>query len=394
MKTLFQSNKAGLGANPLAPCKVLLGHLAARGDCLYATTVAKQIKKDFPNCHLTWAIGSMAKSIIEHNPYVDEVWEIPLDNHTQVKQAWEEFEKLAYQKKEEGLFDSVFFTQISPANFKFFDGTVRASIFRGYPYPITVSLSPVLRLSPQEIERVKDFITAHEIQRYKYVILFEYSSFSGQSFVTLDFALEVGTSLIANNNDDICIILTSGTSFISPSKEIIDGSCLSFRENAELTKYCTLFIGSSSGISWLTTSDWAKTLPTIQLLKKKTSVFASMEHDFQYFGISSASVLEMTECTPVILCKCVKTIFEEGFDIAKRLFHEKMVPDFDLYFEIISQASYKDRILSGCITLKRYGITWAFFKAFLQRELQNTFKKVLLKMYIQACTALKKCLNR
>ncbi len=61
--------------------KILLGQLGRRGDCLYATAVARQIKEDFPVCHLTWAISSMCRPVIDNNPYVDKIWELPLKNN-------------------------------------------------------------------------------------------------------------------------------------------------------------------------------------------------------------------------------------------------------------------------------------------------------------------------
>ena len=59
-----------------SPQKILLVQLFSNGDCLYATTVARQIKKDFPNCHLTWAIANFCKAIIFNNPYIDEIREV------------------------------------------------------------------------------------------------------------------------------------------------------------------------------------------------------------------------------------------------------------------------------------------------------------------------------
>ena len=60
-----------------APKKILLLQLMSNGDCLYATAIARQIKEDNPGCQLTWAIASFCKTIIDGNPYVDAVWEIP-----------------------------------------------------------------------------------------------------------------------------------------------------------------------------------------------------------------------------------------------------------------------------------------------------------------------------
>ena len=57
---------------------IALVHLASNGDILYATAIARQIKEiDFPNCNLTWVVSSSGKKILENNPYVDEIIEIP-----------------------------------------------------------------------------------------------------------------------------------------------------------------------------------------------------------------------------------------------------------------------------------------------------------------------------
>ena len=53
------------------PKKILLVQLFSNGDCLFATAVARQVKTDFPNCNLTWAIAAFCKNIIALNPYVD-----------------------------------------------------------------------------------------------------------------------------------------------------------------------------------------------------------------------------------------------------------------------------------------------------------------------------------
>ena len=146
-----------------APKRILLGHLAARGDCLYATAVARQIKADYPGCHLTWAIGSMCRSLLDGNPYVDAVWEIPLTSHDGVAAAWREYAIAARQRIERHDFDEGFFTQIYRANFRNFDCTIRASIFRGYPRPIQVPIAPIVRLRAEEVENMRRFAQRHRL---------------------------------------------------------------------------------------------------------------------------------------------------------------------------------------------------------------------------------------
>jgi hypothetical protein len=110
--------------------------------------------------------------------------EVPVSNNQELWEKWGQFEKEARALKAAGEFDEVFLTQIPPNNFKNFDGTVRASIFRGYPMPITESVTPIIRLLPQEVANVRRFAETHHLSDYKHVILFECSSNSDQSFIT------------------------------------------------------------------------------------------------------------------------------------------------------------------------------------------------------------------
>jgi hypothetical protein len=137
--------------------RFLIGQLGSFGDCLYATTVARQIKNDYPDCHLTWAIGSIYRSILDGNPYIDEIWEFPLSKRTDLLDRWQQFENEAVERKNRGDFDEIFLTQVWPNNLKNFDGTLRSSIFRAYNKPITVPVLPVLRLLPAEVENVRNF---------------------------------------------------------------------------------------------------------------------------------------------------------------------------------------------------------------------------------------------
>lgn len=340
--------------------RILLGQLGAFGDCLYATAIARQIKVDYCDCHLTWAIGSMCRPILKGNPHVDEIWELPLTDHTEMYDAWQQFENKAFARKELGEFDEVFLTQIYPNNFRNFDGTVRSSIFRGYPKPITVPVAPVLRLTSSEIENVHCFAESHHLLNKVNVVLFECSSMSGQSFVTPDFALEVAQNLVMRI-PDICIVITSNIQIKSMDERIIDGSVLSFRENAELTKYCSLLVGCSSGISWLCTSEWAKPLPMIQLLKKDTSVYASFVHDYEYRGVPTDSIIEMTDCYPEKLLQCIVTVLAEGFGTARSVFHEQIPLQFKFYCDILFdmlllQGKYRQAICSIIYTFQRYGL--------------------------------------
>ena len=338
--------------------RILLGHLGARGDCVYATAVARQIKHDFPECHLTWAIGSMARSIIAGNPYVDDVWEIPVKGHDEMLAAWDSFMAQLRDRQSAGAFDHVFLTQIFPDNFGNYDGTVRASIFRGYPRPITVPVTPVIRLDADEVAVTAAFAAKHRLSGYRNVILFESGASSGQSFVTPDFARRAAAAIV-ERIPDIAVIISSNVPFDSADPRIVDGSALPFRCNAELTKACTLLIGCSSGISWLATSDWAKPLPSVQLLRRETSVYASFVHDHERFGLPTANIIEMTDCDPARVADCVQTILASGMPAARAAFHETLPLKFDFYAQVLvfalGRGGIRTVLKSAMTTMRRYG---------------------------------------
>lgn len=340
--------------------RILLGHLAAFGDCLYATVIARQIKHDFPNCHLTWAIATAYRQIAEDNPYVDAIWEVPMSRAEAVTGGWRAFKREAEKRRSEGLFDTLFFTQIPPDNLGNFDGTVRASIFNGYPGKITVPLNPVLRLNAGEVDHVRAFAELHHLKEHRHVVLFECAGLSGQTFVTQPFALETAR-LLLGRLDDCCIVLSSVEPVNSGDPRIVDASILTFRENAELTRYATLFVGCSSGITWLSTSDGAKQLPTIQLLRRATSIYASMIHDAQYFGLPHDHIMEMTDCTVTHLADCIRAALTLPFAEARARFHETLRVDHQFYFNTfflptLKSGQFTQAARSLARVVRRYGV--------------------------------------
>jgi hypothetical protein len=339
--------------------RILLGHLAAFGDCLCATTIARQIREDYPDCHLTWAIGSSFRGAVEENPHVDEIWEVPLHSRREIPAAWRSFVAEAKARKRRGDFDTMILTQVTPDNYRNFDGTVRPSIFRGYGRPITVPLQPVLRLRDDEVERVRVFAEAHRLSAYRHVILFEYAARSGQSTITPVYAQSVATRVLAALRESV-IILTAGEPLRSTNPRMIDGSSLRFRDNAELTKYCTLFVGCSSGITWLSTSDWARRLPTIQVLNATTSVFASLVHDAAYFHLPSDHIIEMTSCPEDHLARCIVDACTRDFAGVRREFHEEIPVDLSFYWErfmlsVLKTGDVLSVLRSLRHVLRRYG---------------------------------------
>jgi hypothetical protein len=279
----------------MKPARILLVHLSANGDCLMVTTIARQIKNDYPGCHLTWAIGYKCRQVIDNNSDVDEVWEVRYGSQeSPLGDVWHRVRREAEERYVRGEFDFVFYTQVYPDNVSNFDGTTRSSTFRCYPHPITVPMSPVMSLRDQEVEHVRLFAAGKELSRYRSVILLECAPGSGQSVLDLTKGIVLAEKIVSTHEDAVVVVSTH-MPFTSPHPRIIDGSCLSFRENAALSHFCSLLVGCSSGITWLLTSGAAKSLlPTVQFLSRRAVAggFASVVHDFDYWGIPSGHVLE------------------------------------------------------------------------------------------------------
>ncbi|MEJ7587329.1 MAG: hypothetical protein WKI04_07175 [Ferruginibacter sp.] len=304
--------------------KILLVELCANGDCLYATAVARQIKHDYPGCHLTWAIAGFCKSIIFHNPYVDAIMEVN-DAPKNDLAAFRRFKKRILRQKKEGLWDDVFITQVIDDNAANYDGCIRSATFRGYKNPITVPVTPVLRISGKEKENVKDFADRNSLSQYKHIVLFEFSPLSGQANITKESALKIAEELVKETG--AAIILSSGEHITHTDKRIIDGSVLSIRETAALTHYCTFLIGCSSGITWASTSDAARKLPMVQLLSPTSIYLNSVARDFERHGLSDYELIQVTNLHTDHIIQGVSMALSD-FNKAKNKYHQEIPVNF------------------------------------------------------------------
>lgn len=274
---------------------ILLGHLNSNGDCLFATIIARQIKEvDYPGCRLTWAVNSKCRQSVELNPYVDEIWEIPTEKAVTNQQEWNNFIRQVDDRKTEKDFDLVFLTQIIGDKWINYDGGVRSSIYRNYPNEISVSHQPIIHLSDTEVENVRRFAENHRLSDYRHVVLVECGPDSFEASLNPQSAYELAVKLAADDKKT-AVILSSNKQINSIHENIIDGSVISFRENAELTKYCNLFIGCGSGISWLTTSTWAKKLNSVLVINDHNPILPSIAYDHEFLGLPTDHLIEIKD---------------------------------------------------------------------------------------------------
>jgi len=335
--------------------KFLIGQLARYGDCLYATVIARQIKHDYPDSHITWAVASPFKSILKYNPYVDKIWEINIENGDYYGEKWNQFEIEALARRKEGEFDEVIFSQVAPNNHRNFVGTIRNSILQSYSGEISVPVEPIIHLSEQEVKDVQRFVERNGIHKYKNVILFECAPNSGQSKLTMELALAISCKIISKSPEK-AIIISSSEGIKTKSKQIIDGSGLSFRQQAEITKYCSLLIGCSSGVTWLSTSNWAKKLPMIQILDRNSVYFAGVAYDFQLNNIENSHVVELLSFTEEKIVDCAELCLRGEIDACRKKYHEKYEVSYQNFIDMNNPLVKKKLYLDGYRQVVNYSI--------------------------------------
>lgn len=350
----------------------LLGQLDANGDCLYATAAARWIKRNDPGARLTWAISSRCRSLLDGNPDVDEVMEIPVLSGSMEHRltAWKRLESEVLRSLASGgPFDRIALTQIWPSNLRKYDGTIRSSIFRSFEAltgeplvsgdcaAVASAIDPELNLGDSERGRVGEFVESRGIHRYEHRIVFECSPLSGQSYVDAKFAVAAAGKVV-ERIENCCVILTTGEETGDLPERVYSARELTVRENRALIEASTLFVGCGSGITVVATT--VPQVPMIQVLSSSASVFASFLHDHEHFGKDSSQIVEICDIGAGRLAQAVRCACLNGIDEARRRFERRVPLHFEHYFgmlqrELLSAARYLDAAESVCHTVARYG---------------------------------------
>lgn len=341
--------------------KVALVQLDANGDCLYATTIARQIKQDYPGCHLTWWISSRCRNLLTGNPYVDEVVSVDLSDWSNVSRdiIWTlAMRQVVRRQTGPEPYDRIWTPQVYPDNFCRFDGTVRPSMFRGYDRPITVPIDPIIALTPEEESRAAAYAAEHSLLAKGRVVLFECSSNSMQSHVTPDFAKEVARLSAAAKEDIFFLLSTMQPLGGDLPANAVSAASLTMRENLALLDHCTDFIGCGSGLTVVATCDRAKKVPILQILDSGRSVLGSFHHDFSYWGKPTDMLIELGDATPEETFACLRRCQGTGMQGAIEAFHRPVPVTFDFLHTIsdylIERGQYLDAAESLAHTYRRY----------------------------------------
>ncbi len=373
-------------AESLQAMRVALVQLAAYGDCLFATLVARQIKRDYPGCHLTWVIGDKFASILDGNPHVDAVHKIVLTSRGEAfSSGWEKAKSWVADQLRIGNLEKAYFTQIFPNNLRYYDGLIRTTIYGAYGKPITGPHLPELFLTEAENRNVADFAVKHSLREFEHVLLFECGPGSGQSPMTPARA-EALAHAVGKSHPEVVFLISSSETLARPTSQVVDASCLTYRENAALARHCTGLVGCFSGITVLTTSTAGKALPMLQILTKPNGIFrwGSVAMDFRRSGLDENRVIEMEEPGDTRIISCIERWLSESHSAARRQFHEESVltsADAENAYSFIREQYGKIAAKSAMVRFLRANgfaiIRWRVLVAEMRAKGHGTIRRVL-----------------
>lgn len=357
---------------------ILLIQLVSNGDCLFVTTIARQLKTNNPDCHLTWVISKACRNMILNNPDIDVIEEVVIPDASQNEIIFNNVVAEAYQKKKAGIYSKVIVPQLLGSNFQYYDGLVCSSLFRSSGVEITVSPNPVLCLTSDEISKADLFAEKCGLYQFKNVILFECAPQSGQLNLTDDLILKYCNYLTKDSKT--CVILSAPRPYSFSNQQIINGNELSIRETVAFTHHCNYLLGCSSGISWAATSNSARPLLTVQMLTYNTYVFNPLSLTYKKWGRDTKDLIELIDIDDLKFEKVFSDIFELGFENAREIHNEVVVPQFKLHRGIVHKLLANGNLGAVMhfikVNLKENGFAFQMMKYILLAFILFPFQKV------------------
>jgi hypothetical protein len=339
--------------------RVLICLQGNNGDCLHGALLARQIKHDTPDAHITYVTATGRAGLHANNPNIDEVWPVepkPGVNFIDMT-IFTEIE--AMRRHARGEFDRLYLSQIWPNNLQNYDGSCRPSVLRSYGLPITVPIENIINFTDAELDHAAYLIMNSNFFDYEHRILFECQSLSGASYMTPDLAQTVA-GIVYDELPNTAIMLISPQDLELKHPNTKHAKLNSLREVAALTRAATLFVGAGSGCTVIASSPPSQPLPMILCLSAAPGgAYSSFAHDFAYWGMPNDHILETTNESPVAIAAAIVEACQNGIGPARQAFHEVIPVNIDNYKSLVETLSmthrYIDMARSVMNVAERYG---------------------------------------
>jgi hypothetical protein len=124
-------------------------------------------------------------------------------------------------------------------------------------------------------------------------------------------------------------------------------------------------LGSSSGITWVSTSDAGKQLPMIQLLNPYSNWLNAISRDFERFGIATDKVIELIDYNNSLIIKVVLTALDD-FSLSKKQYNQPIPLHFkttrSIVYNLLCYLEFKAILTHIKVNREVYGNNIFFFK--------------------------------
>jgi hypothetical protein len=315
--------------------RVLICLIGNNGDCLNGSIIARQVKADTPDAHVTFVTSAGRAGLFANNPYIDEIWGVPDRPDLPFVTMTQAIEAEAIRRHLAGQYDRLYLSQIWPSNLHNYDGSCRPSVVRSYRRPITVPIENVFNYTDAELEDAAKLVTESNFLDYEHRILFECQSLSGQSFMNHEIAQTVA-DYVYNELPNASMMLISHHDIKLRHPNTKHAKLHSLREISLLSRVATMFIGCGSGGTVIATVPPSEVLPTILILSAGPGAsYASFAHERAYWGLPNDHMLETTNESPLAIAATIVEACTNGIGPARELFHEIMPVTFDHYGPLI-----------------------------------------------------------
>jgi hypothetical protein len=354
--------------------KILIVLLFSNGDCLLSEPILSNIKKRYPNAHITWNVASFSKNFLLNNPNIDSLIEVNEVAKYDIVSYRKYKLKIELQVKNK-LWDKVYFLQLTDTNQANYDGCIRSMLYNSYGEKVETSVVPKIYLTKAEVEKALAFFNKYNLNLFEKIILFEFAPQSGQLVMSAMDAIEIAYK-ITSQDENVAIVMSSSSKLDVNNKNVIDGSELGIRETGAFMKHCHLLLGCSSGLSWMATSNIGNNIPLIQIINPQALWVNPMSRDFERFRINQP-IIELYEFNKNLIVDCVKMSLY-NFDRSKLIFQKKIPICFnttkETIYNLLCYFQFKSIYKHIKLNIKIFGFHHLLVIAILEGFLLSPFK--------------------
>ncbi len=356
--------------------KILIVLLFSNGDCLLSEPVLSNIKKKYPNAHITWNVASFSKNFLLNNPNIDSLIEVNEVAKYDIVSYRKYKLKIEHQIKNK-LWDKVYFLQLTDTNQANYDGCIRSMLYNSYGENMETSVVPQIYLTKEESDKALAFVNKYNLNHFENIVLFEFAPQSGQLVMSAMDAIEIANKITTQNNN-VAVIMSSSSKLDINNRNIIDGSELGIRETGALLKYCHLLLGCSSGLSWMATSNIGNNIPLIQIINPKALWVNPMSRDFEWFQINQP-IKELYEFNINLIVECVRFSLV-SFDQARLMYQKKLPISFNTtkvtIYNFLCYLQLKSIYKHIKLNVKKFGFHHLLIIAIIEGFLLAPFKLI------------------